>query len=49
MVSELTNSEKLYKLSIDIGNGETKQVTFICTSPFEMKPNDIFFPRSALV
>ena len=25
-VSELANSEKLYKLSIDVGNGETKQV-----------------------
>ena len=26
-VGELANSEKLFKLSIDVGNGETKQVS----------------------
>ena len=32
-VSELANSEKLYKLSIDVGNGETKQVLSTSLGP----------------
>ena len=33
-VSELSNSEKLYKLSIDVGNGETKQVSIVIMTLF---------------